>query len=114
MLSFSTDSITMNEPQVFFQLHLNRTGSLNYAFNMSGEIVATTFDDDSLYTPAKFNFPKHTSQINASGFVINNTVYSGKQTAQYCLKSRKKGQEQKIRFIFQCINITVYDEEDCK
>lgn len=114
MISFITESITINEPQLFFQLHLNRTGSLNY-FTISGEVTETTFDHDKVFTPVDFKFSNGTSQTSELGYIPNDATYSGRRAAKYCLlHPPQESQEEETRFIHQCIIIVVYDEEDCK
>ena len=114
MISFSTDNITINESDKLFWLHLNRTGSLDYSFNISAEIVTKNFNNKSFALPGKFIFLSRTSQVTELAVVLDDIMYNGKRTARYCLVSPQQEREQETRFIHQCINIVVYDEDDCK
>ena len=115
MLSFSTSSIAINETVGTFFLHLNRTGFLDFNFTLEAKPFSFNQPVKNLFLLRRINFPVNKSAITILGVVNDNNVYNQPQTVQYCLVSpQNKSDISEIGFVLQCINITVYDEEDCK
>lgn len=110
VLSFSSANIAINESDITFTLHLNRSGSLEFSFNISSGFTLEL--PGLLYLPDHIPFPANVTNVDVTGIVADNIIYNGRQTARYCLISSANKEE--TRFVQQCIDIAVYDEEDCK
>lgn len=119
VLSFSAPRIAINETDIKLILQLNRTGSLDFSFNISCVVTKKSFGYLLVYLLSPDNlitFPANTSDINVTIYVWDNKKYNGPQTMQYCLIPQNGSGEDKttLNFVHQCMDITVYDEEDCK
>ena len=130
MLSFSSNSTVINETEGAFYLYINRTGSLDYKLAVVMDLIVSSgssheSDDHcngysrdyflshkNLILSNKIVFSVNENSTNALVFITDDHVYDKPWTVQYCLISPENRSD--IRFQHQCIDITVYDEEDCK
>lgn len=115
MVSFTTARIAINETDGPVYLYLNRTGSLDFTFYMSSQFTIDPPESLFFYLPRNITFPANASRVTATGWITDNKEYMGPQVFHYCMATpQNKNEEHETRFIQQCIDITVYDEEDCK
>ena len=110
MITFLTVNITIEETDRYFVLVVNRTGYLGSITALNLLLVNQTFSSGDFIVTNHTLFEKNDTQKLIMGFVANNTVYNGEREGQYCLEDKTET----VRFIIQCINITMLDEEDCK
>ena len=124
VLSFFSNSTAVNETASVFPIEVSRTGSLDYKMIVPSELfdslklfsknsdIHCTGEYRSLVFYENIEFRANRSNETTFGIIHDNDVYDGPRTVQYCLVSPENKTD--IRFRHQCIDITVYDEEDCK
>ena len=129
MLSFTTDTITVNETRGLgnvFYLQISRTGSLDNKTVVPSALVLDSqkylFKNSSndrcqyqsIILHNNFSFPANTSDASTVGIILDDLVYDEPRALRYCLITPENESDFNYKFVHQCINITVYDYEDCK
>ena len=110
VIGFANTKIAINETSGILILRLNRTGPLESSFNVTSLLIHKS--PSNVLLPNYITFPANESSVSVYGFIINDDKYRGLQSGNFCLVSSEHKND--IRFVEQCINITITDEEDCK
>lgn len=131
VIGFVNENLIVHETDYIFFLHLSRTGSLEFGFNISSAFshnISSTHDpvgfnnSSMLLVPTNLHILKnevifkpgenHTLVI---GEITDNGVYDGPKFVKYCMLTNESDESYDgIKFTQQCINIMLVDEEDCK
>lgn len=130
MLSFTSDAITVNETTGLgriFPLGINRTGSLDNKMVVSSALsqdskkylIKESSDGSCKYNSillenSNFSFLANTSEAYTVGIINDDLTYDEPRTIRYCLIPPENEPDIIFKFVHQCIDITVYDYEDCK
>ena len=112
MISFLTPNITFEETDVHFTIPVNRSGFLDITNDLEVRLMSHNFSRQEFILVNETHFKKNQTLVYVSGIVANNSVYDGRRIARCCLTLINTTDT--VRFIHQCMDITILDEDDCK